>query len=980
MGFLDKLKPQPRWKHADPAIRLEAVRALDDQAELRAIVETDVDAKVRRAAISRLLDTEMLGAVAASDADPEAKDRAADRLLALASRPDLSGEPGKDATGDELALKAVGALTDPRRLSTIAKSEGSGAVRNAALARISDARVLGSIARHAKHADTAASALSRVVESAELLEVVLNAEHRDIAASAFERLAATTDVSQLRTIEARAQHKTVSRRARIMIQDIETAEAARHAAALDRQRRESMICDAAEQLADIADISVARTELTRLTDAWAALGASEAAACERFARAVAAAEAAIAVRRREADEALDRLRTRAEAIATRVALCERIETVDGDDTLEQLASLEEEWRSLLPLVGDGSDADRLAERFAHASKACRKRHEMGARLAETQARLDAVVQEAETLPSQTDTEAAFTRWNSLSREARTLTTLLADASRPADEFKARLRAVEQQFAALEATRDEAAEQARQEVVAMLQRLVERARRVSDAEAITLREGERLMRDISAGLETAGHAGTSEALTAAVAELRALQEKIAPRVRELRDLDDWRRFANAQRQEQLIGMAEAIVLSLRADEEANKPSDLAATAKALRELHGHWQEVAEAPRQTAQRLWDRFRTATDFIRSRCEPYFAELREQRDTGLRRKNEIVAEAETLSTSNDWVRAAARLQEMQTEWQALGRLGRETERDLSQRFRAACNVFFTRRREDLTDRKKIWTDNLAQKEALCDKAEALVNSTEWDSAASNMKRLQAEWKTIGPVRKSKSDVIWNRFRAAADRFFERYHSRHEIALASKLAERETIVVELEQLAGMASGEMPADFSNQVQQLRSSWHRSVPVPVPGMKSLVDRWQAALTQILSVRPDAFAGTDLDPAAVVHKMEKLVARVESLASDLCQPKETRLSPTEQLAARLRDALANNAMGGRATEENKWRAAADAVKDAQGAWQRLPPVNSPEAQGLAIRFREACRRLSDHARRQQHPGSQGKRPQQHEHATA
>ena len=107
-------------------------------------------------------------------------------------------------------------------------------------------------------------------------------------------------------------------------------------------------------------------------------------------------------------------------------------------------------------------------------------------------------------------------------------------------------------------------------------------------------------------------------------LRALQEKVAPRVRELRDMDEWRRFANAQRQEQLIAMAEAIVASLKAEEEAGKASDLAATARALRELHAKWQEVADAPRHSAQRLWDRFRTATDFIRSRCEAYFAQMR--------------------------------------------------------------------------------------------------------------------------------------------------------------------------------------------------------------------------------------------------------------------------------------------------------------------------------------------------------------------
>ena len=85
MGILDKLKPTPRWKHADPAVRLEAVRELDDPIELAALAESDSDARVRRAAIPRTVDPAVLGRVASADADPETRDRAADRLVALAT-------------------------------------------------------------------------------------------------------------------------------------------------------------------------------------------------------------------------------------------------------------------------------------------------------------------------------------------------------------------------------------------------------------------------------------------------------------------------------------------------------------------------------------------------------------------------------------------------------------------------------------------------------------------------------------------------------------------------------------------------------------------------------------------------------------------------------------------------------------------------------------------------------------------------------
>jgi len=987
MGLLDKLKPQPRWKHADPAIRLEAVREMDDDLELRAIAEADPDVRVRRAAIGRLSDPALLGAIARNDADEETRDRAADRLVALTSRGPSQTEPASEAASLDLAIQAVSMLDDPRRLSTVAKGDAAESVRRGALARIVDERALGSIARHAKHMDTAAAALERLTEEAELVEVALHAEDRDIASAAFERIPSSSDLSQLRSIEVRAQHKTVSRRARVLIQEIEAAEAARHAAALERQRRESMLCDAAEQLADIADVTVARAELTRVSEAWQALSVTEPAVQNRFSQAVAAAEAAIARRQREADEMRDRLRARAEAIATRVALCERVETVDGDDALEQLTPLQEEWRSLLPLVGEGSEADRLADRFARAVAACQKRHALGASLAEARTRLETLVAEAETLPEQGEADAASTRWSALHREAQTLSATLATASRPAADLQARLVAVHEALEARASARAAASEQVRQEVLVLLTRLGERARRASEAATITLREGERLMRDITAALETAGQARPAEDLNAAIHTLRTVQETIAPRVRELREMDDWRRFANAQRQEQLIGMAEAIVLSLKNDDEAGKSSDLAATAKALRELHAQWHAVAEAPRQSAQRLWDRFRTATDFIRSRCETFFVQLRQERETALEKKNAIVGEAETLASSSDWVSAAARLQALQAEWQALGKAGRESERVLAQRLRAACNTFFTRRREDLVDRKKVWSENLARKEALCEKAEALATSTEWDTAAAEMKQLQAEWKTIGPVRKNKSEAIWQRFRTAADQFFERYHNRHEIALSARLAERETIVVGLERLATLPVDEMPSDFAEQVQALRSTWQKSAPIPTPGMRGLSDRWQAALTQAVLVRPDAFAGTDLDPAAVVHRMEKLVAKAESLVSEHCHVKESRLSPTEMLAARLRDALASNAMGGRSHEEQKWRATADLVKEAQAAWQRLPPVDTPEAQALGQRFREACRRLTEHVRRhtaghQQAPasGAPGRRPHQPREAAA
>lgn len=956
MGLLDKLKPQPRWKHSDPDVRLEGVRELEDGTEIAILAETDPEARVRVAAIARLNDPIVLGRVLTGDPSDDARERAADRLHALATN------------GHEVpvAVAAVRSLTDPRRLSAIAKGDYADEVRAEALGRTTDARALGAIARSAKHAGTAVAALDRLVDEGELLDVALQSDHTDVALAAFEkRTAGAADVVLLEKIEAKAQDKAVAKRARAAIEEIKAAEAARQAELEARRRREAAVLDDLRAVAVIGEAGAIRSGLGRVREAWAALEGADEAAHAAFNEGVAAAEAAIARLEREAEEAADAERRHIEAVATCDAFCERVETLEGDDVLAQLEPLEEEWRSLMPLVGTGPEADRVAQRFAQAVAACRKRHELGAMLADAREKYSALVAEAEALTSDADVAGASARWQALSRAARGLTATLSGASRPEPGLDQRLAAVGQTFQAREAAAREALAGAQAELLSQLQRLVDRASRVADAETVTLREGERLMRDIVAGLDQVGRVASTREIDDAIGKLRSLQEKVAPRVHELREMDEWRRFANGQQQEKLIAMADAIVASLRADKEAGKDSDLAATARALRELHAKWHDVAEGPRHTAQKLWESFRTATDEIRGQCEKYFVQVREQRGENLQAKTAIVEEAEKLAESTDWGKAAARFQELQTQWQGIGPVPREAGRELGRRFRTACNTFFARRREDLADRKKVWTENLAKKEALCERAEALAESTDWDNAASEMKRLQAEWKTVGPIRRSKSETIWTRFRTAADRFFERYHHRHELALAGKLAERDAVVAELEALAATEADTAPEGLVEKLQELRSSWNRGVPLPPADLEPLTARWQTAMARVSERWTAAITGTEFDPNVVGEKLEKLVARVEAHLADEPPAKAKGMSQTELLAARLRDALASNAMGGRNTEESKWRAAGDAVKDAQAAWQRLAPLAPEKAGALEGKFKDACRRVNDQVRRHAGP---------------
>jgi hypothetical protein len=300
--------------------------------------------------------------------------------------------------------------------------------------------------------------------------------------------------------------------------------------------------------------------------------------------------------------------------------------------------------------------------------------------------------------------------------------------------------------------------------------------------------------------------------------------------------------------------------------------------------------------------------------------------------------------------------------------------------RFRDACDSFFTRRNLDLAERKETWAANLATKEALCARAEEIALSTDWEKTASEIRRLQTEWKACGPVRRNRSEMLWQRFRAACDVFFDRYKRRDEIELEARQADREALVTELESLVGSggssdgsllhapeASGDIapapPAPIENavlleQVRSLRSRWNQSSPTVRQGADPLSARFMLALERLLAAYPGAFRGSELDAEANRHKMEKLCERVEGFLND---SSAVPASSSQALAMMLREALASNTIGGRAGEEQKWRAMAEDVRHAQAAWSRLGPVPGDAGRHLGDRFHRACSRFFDQMRR-------------------
>ncbi len=499
--------------------------------------------------------------------------------------------------------------------------------------------------------------------------------------------------------------------------------------------------------------------------------------------------------------------------------------------------------------------------------------------------------------------------------------------------------------------------ARREALARMQHLLGRVETLVASPDLSLKAADRALREVRMTLAAVPLLPGKPDADDVTRRLKVLLAVLTPKVLELREADEWQRWANVGVQERLCAQMEA----LRALE------DPEAISREVRELQQQWRLAADVPRAQADQLWRRFKTAHDDVWVRAEAYFAAEAESRAQNLAQKTALCEKAEALAGSTSWIQTADEIKRMQAEWKTIGPVSRGREKAVWDRFRAACDRFFSRRQEDLAARKGLWAENLAKKEALSVRAEALVESTDWEQSSAELRRLQAEWKTIGPVKKSRSDAIWRRFREACDRFFTRYAHRHDIARAERVAAREAICAELEALGSPERQEPAADLLAQVRALRARMQQEIAargVDPEQARAIEARFAAAFAALLARWPAAFSDTDLDPEANRKRMESLVRRVEDLATSLAGPVaavagDAALSPTTRLAAMLKEALAANTIGGKVDDDSRWRAAMEDVRQAQDSWSRIGLVPDEVRRPLTDRFQRAIRRISEGA---------------------
>ena len=194
---------------------------------------------------------------------------------------------------------------------------------------------------------------------------------------------------------------------------------------------------------------------------------------------------------------------------------------------------------------------------------------------------------------------------------------------------------------------------------------------------------------------------------------------------------------------------------------------------LQKLHQQWREIGPVAKELREDLWSRFKAASTIINKRHQEHFEGLKAKEQENLEAKTAICEQIENidfpaLKSFKDWEEKNKEVIALQDKWKTIGFAPKKSNVKIFERFRAACDVYFNRKSEFYKNIKDEMEKNLELKKVLCEKAEALKDSTDWKSTTEKMIALQKEWKTIGSVARKHYDAVWKRFISACDYFFE--------------------------------------------------------------------------------------------------------------------------------------------------------------------------------------------------------------------
>lgn len=298
------------------------------------------------------------------------------------------------------------------------------------------------------------------------------------------------------------------------------------------------------------------------------------------------------------------------------------------------------------------------------------------------------------------------------------------------------------------------------------------------------------------------------------------------------------------------------------EKLNEEADVISAFQQLQALHQEFKETGPVAKELREEIWARFKAASTAVNKRHQQYFEELKQKEEENLAHKTALCEKIEAvdltaIKTAAAWEAQTQQIIEMQKEWRTIGFAPQKMNVKIFERFRSACDRFFTEKAAFFKRLKEEQAQNLAKKTELCEKAEALKDSTDWKATADKLMQIQKEWKTIGAVPKKHSESLWQRFIGACDYFFEQ---KGKNTASQRGEEKENLQKKeqvIEKLKALLESDEEENKQDAVRELMKEWNEIGFVPFKEKDKIYKAYHETVDQLFKALNMSAARRRLD---------------------------------------------------------------------------------------------------------------------------
>ncbi|MDR1759037.1 MAG: DUF349 domain-containing protein [Fibrobacter sp.] len=823
MSLLDMIRP--KWQNSNPDLRVRAI--LDLSAEHQDIFEkaatSDSDPAVRSAAVQKLTSIDILRKIFLSESDPDirrlAESRLHEEIVSLLKAHRIP------ATSAEYAM--LEEVCNSRHGEDLLKNMPSSELRLAFVQKTGKQNLLAHAATKDSKEDVALAAVEKINSENLLQDISQKSRHNTVRGKAAERLKKikeSKNQGESATILLFKKREALLQQARALLESKDV---------LAHQKKFELLLAESQKM----DMGPAQKELESIYEDFKKKGELERLRQEE---------------NRLKEREIELQREKLAALLTEVESLLSSETIHGaeDRVKEKIRILSAE------LTETGTDlAKRFAsvrDRFTHfvtqkqeKIKALEKAIRHNASRAEILEQLKALtgVDVSETWEKQV--KALTKAWENLPIE-ETENAIIESYHHVQKVLTDKLNHF-----------SETAKEAFDQKVDQLQGLIDRVKSIDESEdfkniAQTLRDTYNEWKDI-------------------VGEEKFKFQKLWKEYREatsrFQEMQQWESWHNEKDREAIL--EELTLLS------KEKPCEEMLTK--LKNLAQQWKSIGPtAPARFAE-FRERFRTLYEQIMKNCEPILEEKNAEHQKNLERKESLTAAAEAIlnDTTDGWKEKFQKIQEIQKEWKEVGFVPKEANQQLWDRFKEATKKFYNGYKDFLKHEDGERQKNYDKKTALCEQAEALQDSADWNGTALKLKKLQDEWKAIGSVPKVLSKEIWNRFRMACDSFFEKKRSHFDEMDSSRIENLEKKEALCARLEALDLDPKNPETVKAVEEIEAEWKSIGVVPKDKVEAVWDRFCQTADKFLDrlAEIDTELKSKLD--TIVKKKEEMIRQITAL---------------------------------------------------------------------------------------------------------